>query len=188
MSVRGLIALAITMITLAITATSASAATSRADWVAQADPICKSGVDQEFVVFSQQQAAIKQSRKQARRLTRKHAKRHPRLHRRLRERIDRIQAAAFTQFIAIERGVDAQLATLTPAPSDESLVQVWLRARGELLDAYGLTLLDSSRTDGDDFQDFFKLLGLLYETNDMVRDVGFQYCAHPTSAIVVVGD
>jgi hypothetical protein len=38
----GLIAAAITVIALAITATSAAAATTRAEYVAQADPICKS--------------------------------------------------------------------------------------------------------------------------------------------------
>jgi hypothetical protein len=171
-----------------IGAGTAYGASTRTEYIAQADPICKSGVEQEFVAFTQQQAAIQVAKKQARRLAKKHVKRRPGLQRKLRRRIERIQNAALAQFIATEKGVNTQLATLTPAPPDESLIQVWLRSRGELLDVYGQTLLDSPRTDEDDFEDFFKLLGLLWETNDLVRDFGFQHCAHPTSSIVIVGD
>src|SRR4051794_4351991 len=185
---RGLIPLTIAVTALTVTTSAAGAATTRPEYVAQADPICKSGVDQELVAFSQQQAAIKQARKRARRLTKKHPKRRPGLQRKLRRRITRIEAVAFAQFIAIERAVDAELATLTPAPPDESLIKVWLRARNELLDIYGRTLLESPSTGEGDLEDFFALIGLLYETNDIVRDFGFQYCAYPTSSVLVIGD
>lgn len=177
MKLRGAIALGISMVALAITAAPASATTTRADFVAQADPICQNGQAQEAAAIQPFIAAVK------------HSKKHH--NRKARRRLTRTFIGYFIQYTNIERAVNAQLATVRVAPDDVSLIQVWLRARGELLDLESEFLLGPSQGKGAKglgqfLNDFFTLIGKEYEVADIVRDFGFQYCTAPPPEIQVI--
>jgi hypothetical protein len=175
---QGVIALAIAAIALAIMASPASAATTRADFVAQADPICQNGQAQEAVAIQPFAQALKRDKKHHNRKTRR--------------RVGRAFLAYLIQYTNIERAVNAQLATLPVAPDDISLIQVWLRARGELLDLESRFLLGTSSQGkglkglGHFLNDFFTLIGKEYEVADMVRDFGFTYCTAPPPETQVI--
>jgi hypothetical protein len=145
----------------------AQAATTRADFVAQADPICQNGLAQEAVAI---QPVIRAAKRVKKHHTRKAAK-----------RFDRAFSFYFAQFANIERAVNAQIATVPVAPDDVSLIQVWLRARGELLDVESRLFLRPTEGKGlkgfaQVFNDLFELIGRQLEVSDLVRDFGFQYC------------
>ena len=155
---------------LAILAAPAQATTTRADWVAQVDPICQNGQTQELAALQPVLAAQKRAKKHH--------------NRKARRRADRALIAYVFQYANIERAVNAQIATIPPAPDDVSLVQVWLRARGELLDLE--TQLFNGPTTGKGLKGFekvfsllFELIGKQYEVSDIVRDFGFHYCSQP---------
>jgi hypothetical protein len=181
-SARKLIALAIALVALAITATSASAATTRAEFVAQADPICQNGQAQEAVAAQPLLRATKRAKKHKNRKTRRRA--------------DRALATYFAQYALIERAVNAQIATVPPAPDDVSLVGVWLRARGELIDFEGQLFNGSLGGNGGGLKGFAKFLTLIFEITgrqqevaDVVRDFGFQYCSqNPGGVAIGLGD
>jgi hypothetical protein len=155
----------------AIAAPNAHAATTRAEYVAQVDPICQAGLAQESV-------AEQRLNKQIRRLKKHEGSR------KARARSLRRQSRALRQFlnvvVAVEQGVNAQIATVPPATEDTSLVQVWLRVRSEELDL-------SRRMSRAFAKDrlfaglglFFDLLAKADEEFDLVQDFGFKYCTVP---------
>jgi hypothetical protein len=165
--ISAIVALAIA----AIAAAPASAATSRAEWVAQVDPICQNGQAQEAVAAQPMIRMIKRAKKHRNRKTSRKA--------------ERAVVTYFFQYANIERAVDAQIATVPPAPDDVSLVQVWLRARGELLDLE-TRLVTGNVKGGKGLKGFAQLFGSLFElfgrqqeVTDLVRDFGFHYCNQP---------
>jgi hypothetical protein len=166
---RALIAFGLAVSFLAIAATSASAATTRAEFVAQVDPICQNGQAQEAVALQPVKRATKRASKH-------------RDSRKLRRRLSRAFGLYYEQRAAIERAVNAQIAAVPPAPDDVSLVQVWLRARGELLDLESQVLTGGVKPRkglkgvGQIVNLFFQLIGRQQEVADLVRDFGFQYC------------
>jgi hypothetical protein len=170
------IALAITLVALAITAGTASAATTRADYVAQVDPICQSAQAQEVVAAQPFVTALRREKKHRSRKTSRKA--------------DRALVLYFPQYSAIERAADAQIAMVPPAPDDISLIQVWLRARGELIDDESQLFGTLQGPKGGGLKalaQFFTLLfeigGRQLEVADLVRDFGFQYCTTANSFI-----
>jgi hypothetical protein len=168
-------ALAVAVVALAITATSASAAT-RAEWVAQVDPICQSGETQEQALL---QPLIKRSKRLDRRDT---------LNRKATRRLERAYRRYFLQYANVERAVNSQIATIPPAAEDVSLVQVWLRARGELVDLEtGLFSGKGGKSFGKFFSEIFELFGREFEARDLVRDFGFQHCSQAEIAVVFGG-
>jgi hypothetical protein len=166
------------VVALAIAAAPASAATSRADWVAQVDPICQNGQAQEAVAAQPLIRAVKRDKKHRSRKTSRKA--------------ERAVVAFFFQYANIERAVDAQIATVPPAPDDVSLVQVWLRARGELLDLETRLFTGNVKAGkglkgfAQVFTLFFELLGRQQEVSDLVRDFGFHYCTQPQPEIQII--
>jgi hypothetical protein len=162
------------IVALAITGGTAQAATTRAEWVAQVDPICQNGQAQERVAIQPLISATKQAKKH-RNLRGKAAKR-------AEKRLDIAFGSYFQQYALIERAVNAQITTIAPAQEDVSLVQVWLRARGELLDLETRLFTGGLKTGkgwkglGQVFTTFFQLIGRQEEVADLVRDFGFQYC------------
>jgi hypothetical protein len=168
--------LGLALIAAALFATPASAATTRAEYVAQVDPICQSGQAQEVVAAQPLLRAAKR------------AKKHPKS-RKASKRLGRAVASYFQQYGAIEHAVNTQIATVPPAADDVSLIQVWLRARNELVDLE--TGLFSSRPKGLKgfaklLSDFFTLAARQLEVADLVRDFGFQYCNQPPPETVIV--
>lgn len=172
--------LGIAAIALAIGATSASAASTRAEWVAQVDPICQNGQAQEAVVIQPLRRATKS------------ASRH-RDSRKLRRRLSRTFRRYYQQRAAIESAVNVQIAAVPPAPDDVSLVQVWLRARGELLDLENQSLTGGTKPKkglkgvGQIVTLFFQLIGRQEEVSDLVRDFGFQYCNQTSDEFQFIG-
>jgi hypothetical protein len=159
----------------ALPAPDAHAATTRAEYVAQVDPICQAGLAQET-------AAARPLVKKLHRL-KKHAR-----SREARRRADkrRMRALArFYDFIAVvEQGVTAQIASIPPAIEDTSLVQVWLRARGE--EVIATQRLFRSLAKGDflgAFSLLFEVSAKSEEASDLVRDFGFQYCSAPAQQV-----
>jgi hypothetical protein len=171
-------AIAIGLVAMAIAAAPASAATTRAEWVAQVDPICQNGMAQEAAAAQPLIKASKRAKKQ---------------HNRKAERkIARALRNFFTQYAAIEAAVNAQIATVPPAIEDVSLIQVWLRARAELVDLER-RLFTSKPQAGRGVKgftrfltDFFTLGARQLEIADLVRDFGFQYCNAPPPKTAIV--
>ena len=169
---RNLTVAAIVFAAMALTAASASGATTRAAWVAQVDPICQNAQGQEVVAAQPLLRATKRAKKHAR-------------SRKVERTFSRAFRTYFGQYVSIERAATAQIATIPPATEDVSLVQVWLRARGELLDSEtqlffgGFKPKKGLKGLAQVFTAFFQLIGREQEVTDLVRDFGFHYCSQP---------
>jgi hypothetical protein len=165
------LALPAILIATAVFAAPAGAATTRAEYVAQVDPICQAGLAQET-------AAAKPVAKKLRRLKKHTDSRNAR--RRALKREMRALAHLYDFVATVEQGVNAQVATIPPAIEDTNLIQVWLRVRGE--EVVVTQRLFRALAKGD----FFAAFALLFEVEtkseeatDLVRDFGFQYCVSP---------
>ena len=169
-----LIAPAIIVIALAITATTAYGASTRAEYVAQVDPICATAQLQEAAAAEPLLAAKQRIRKQGKSRSNE-------------RKLNRALSFYISQHLAIERSANAQIATVPPALEDTSLVQVWLRARGELLDteqqffAGGLKPKGGVKAFARLFTTLFVLIGREFEVTDLVRDFSFNYCGREVS-------
>jgi hypothetical protein len=177
-SARNLIALVIAAVVLATAATSASAAASRTEYVAQVDPICQAGQVQEFAAAQPVLRATKHAQKH-------HKLRNPKVEKRLARQFARY----FSQYAAIEHQVNDQIAAVRPAPDDVSLIQVWLRARNELVDLENRLFgsLGHPKRIKDPFKifdSFFELAARDFEVADLVRDFGFQHCTSTAGLII----
>ncbi len=176
----GLLATCVAAVILAIAATPANAATTRAEYVARVDPICQAGLAQEG-------AAGKPLAKKLKRLDRQLKKSHSR---KARRRIDRREGRLLTRYFdfvaTVEQGVNAQIAAIPPAIEDTSLIQVWLRARSEEIVAIQRAM--RSLTKGDFLGGFGLLLDLQVkaeEAADLVRDFGFRYCSSEEQQVII---
>jgi hypothetical protein len=164
-----MIALAITVIVLATTATGANAATTRAEFVAQVDPICQAAQAQELVAAQQVNRKLRKLRK------------HPNTRKARRRAIKREFRAIgrFYGYVAVvEQGVNAQVAMIPPAIEDTSLIKLWLRVRAEQV--ISTQRLASAFAKGDilaALDMFFEASGKVEEAGDIVRDLGFQHCS-----------
>jgi hypothetical protein len=178
MSMRGAMAIVIALIALAVTAHPAHAATTRAEYVAQVDPICQAGLAQE-------DAAAKPVLKKLKRINKHRRQAHTRKARVRLLRQELRTLASFFDFVAtVEQGVNAQIATIPPPIEDTSLVQVWLRVRGEAVVTTQRLLRSFAKGD------IFGALDLLFEVeaksaeaSDLVRDFGFHYCTSPAEQL-----
>jgi hypothetical protein len=104
---------------------------------------------------------------------------------------------AFTQYIrefaAIEHAANDQIATIPPAPDDLSLIQVWIRARNELVDLevqlFGNTPHFKMPKGAQRFFSlFFQLAAKEQEVSDLVEGFGFQHCNTPPAEIQFIGN
>ena len=165
----GSIAAAIALIALAIAAAPAHAASTRAEYVAQVDPICKAGQDQVAIAAQPLLRAVKRARKH-----------HALDSRKTQRRLSRLSRALLAQDAAIEHSVIDQIAAVPPVQEDVSLIQVWLRARTELADLESRLFVTRPGRGIKGFtrliNGFFTLAARQLEVEDLVRDFGFQYC------------
>jgi hypothetical protein len=162
----GLIALAITLIALAIIASTAAAASTRAEYVAQVDPIC-------HAAHVKEKAAAHRFKKRAHQLVRRGMD------------PDHPSAAgirAVVRFyglvIRIQRSLNTDIANVAPAPGDETLISRWLQIRSKVpprLQQFLRTFSEGkqhkarraiSRAFKADFQAY-----------SLMQDFGFKYCA-----------
>jgi hypothetical protein len=171
--------LAIVVIALAITTSTASAAATRAEYVAQVEPICQAGVAQEEAAARPVVKKLKQLQKRQRQAHSRKARR------RFAKRELRLIAGFYDLVARVEQDVTAQIATVPPAIEDTSLIGVWLRVRNE--QAVVTQRLIRSLAKGD----FFGVFGLMFEVSakaeeaaDLVRDFGFRYCSAPALRVV----
>jgi hypothetical protein len=165
----------------ALAAPNAHAATTRAEYVAQVDPLCQAGQAQEL-------AAVQPFLRATKRAQKHHKLRSPTMEKRLARRF----AQYISQYAAIEHQVNSQIAEVTPAPDDVSLIQVWLRARNELVDqennlfgafAHPKRIKNPFKI----FTSFFEVAAREFEVADLVRDFGFQYCTS-TAEVQIIGN
>jgi hypothetical protein len=168
------IAAAIALLALGITDSSAHAASTRAEYVAQVDPICQSAQAQEAAASQPLLRAIRRAR-------------HHKPNRRLTRRLRRLSAGVASQKAAIEHAANNQIATIPPAPDDVSLIQVWLRARNELIDLETGLEGGFRGKPGRVVANVFRVIGLEQETSDLVSDFGFRYCNQSSSEIESIG-
>jgi hypothetical protein len=157
------------LVVLTVGAASAYGATTRAEYVAQVDPICAAAQAQEL-------AAAQQLKKKLRKLGK-----HPNT-RKARRRAIKHELRAIGRFYgyvaAVEQSVNAQVATIPPAVEDTSLITLWLRVRAEQVVA--TQRLASAFAKGAIFAAldmFFEASDKVDEAGDIVRDLGFQHCS-----------
>jgi hypothetical protein len=169
------LALPLLLLAIAVFAAPANAATTRAEYVAQVDPICQAGESQEELASQPLFRAFKRARKHGGLKSEKGQK-----------HVDRALVMYFHQVVVIEHSVNNQIAAISPVPDDVGLIQVWLRARNELVDTEARFQHLAAR---DKYKKaarlFYPLLGLSYETADIVRDFGFQHCSQDQVAFVI---
>jgi hypothetical protein len=175
------LALPVLLIAIAVFAAPAKAATTRAEFVAQVDPICQAGQAQELAAVQPLLRATKRAQKH-------HKVRSPKTEKRLARRF----AQYISQYATIEHQVNSQIAEVTPAPDDVSLIQVWLRARNELVDLennlFGaLAHPQRIKNPFKIFTRFFEVAAREFEVADLVRDFGFQYCTS-TAEVQFIGN
>jgi hypothetical protein len=163
---------------LAIAAASAYAASTRAEYVAQVDPICQAGQAQEDAIGG---PVVKKLKRLQRREKRAHSRK---ARAAAQKREFRLLARFYDSVSVIEQNVNTQIAAIPPAVEDTSLVQVWLRARGE--EVVLTQRLFRSVAKGDLFGAFGLLLEVQAKSEeaiDLVRDFGFQHCTSTSKQI-----
>jgi hypothetical protein len=112
-------ALAFVGLALAVVAAPASAATTRADWVAQVDPICQSA----------KKPADRAIGAWFKALNKKGALDRPYKPKEFEREFTGISARLTSRLVAIYSRVTTDIAAVVPAPGDESVVATWLADR-----------------------------------------------------------
>jgi hypothetical protein len=161
----GVIALVITMIALAITATPAHGASTRAEYVAQVDPICKSELRTE-------KAVIRPAKKRYDRLVKRGLDPD-----KPSKPIGRLVIRVYDHLAQIQREADSQIATVPPAPGDESTVTTWLQDRA----AFTRQFKQAGHAFGHQkLRRFYRLILGAYEhderAEELIQDFGFSSC------------
>jgi hypothetical protein len=172
---RALIALGLAVSFLAIATTSASAATTRAEYVGQADPICQSAKAPFLKAFG---AYFRTAR-------RKGAFKMGVNERKLAKQLARPAAKLYRRLAFIYNDVTNRLSSVSPAPGDDQIVSAWLQARREV----PAPIRGSARAIGHwklkRANNFFKLTDIaVRRASETVRDFGFRYCAPPGSDLI----
>jgi hypothetical protein len=143
----------------------ADAAASRAEYIAQADPICESGLVRE-------NAALAKYRKEQAALIKKGRKGAPILPAQLRS-----TARYFNRFSRIEGKVTQGLSPLVAAPGDEALIATWIGKRRQVVD---LTHRATRPLVKGNRKKFMRLLTAALEADRqsgvLMQDFGFSHC------------
>jgi hypothetical protein len=161
-----LFAVAVSLLTVAPSI--ASAASSRTEYVAQADPICQAGQ-------TQQRAALKSYAKSVKRYLKHHSPGEPY---RPSKRIVRLVIRYYDQILSVDRSMNSQLSSISPAAGDEAAVAEWLGLRTQSADLLERTIRAlHHRKVKLAIRFYLKSIrrGLLAELP--IRDFGFQYCS-----------
>jgi hypothetical protein len=167
------LALAITALTLAITAASAPAATTRAEYVAQVDPICQAA----FMQIEKPLRSITRATNRLLQLLGDERRSRAELKRAI-KRVSRKSSRAGAKIGRILSGMVAAIATVPPAPGDELIVAQWvdgLIRSGHLNDRARQAARRGKV--GQALRLLERALRVEGQAQDLVRDFGFQYCA-----------
>ena len=109
---------------LALAASSAYAASTRAEYVAQVEPICQTE-------RSQEKAAFRSFKKRIGPITKREggfdSEKPPKV-------VIRIAKRYYDQLVAIQRATNTQISSVPPPPGDEMAISQWLQLRGRSTD------------------------------------------------------
>lgn len=158
----GLIAISIALVALTIGVGSANAAATRAEYVAQADPICQAGLNQV-------------------------GKRLPGLIKRIARRPNITPPVAFAYGLALGGKIFAQetnkLAAIAPPPGDEATVGGWLDGHRTYKRKLDTAVAAGKHKKKKQMLRRFKQAAVaVAQANQLVADFGFQYCVVSASA------
>lgn len=169
--VKGGRVLAVAVIVMAVTAATAIAASTRAEYVAQVDPICQSTLKPEAKAALAYLKALNKFDHQI-------AKGVPR------KRATNLFARQTSKFFGVVSRIEAtattQIAAVPPAPGDESTVGVWIQRRTEatVLLNQSIAALKHHRLNS-----FVRLTtqwtAKMDEAEATVAAFGFRYCVSP---------
>jgi hypothetical protein len=167
-----LIALAITVIAFAITAAMAYGASTRAEYVAQVDPICQAG-NQRIVRASKKAApSIKRILAKVKKLGEagEDSPEAKRLY-------AKFTSKAYGRYASIFHSVTTQITAVPPGPGDEAAVAAWLEGRAlhAVLLRRAIRKAKRGKTDRSALL-VLAALAILKEADDQVRSFGFQQC------------
>jgi hypothetical protein len=161
---RSLVALTTTMIALATTSTAHAAAT-RAEYVAQVEPICQTAYFAEKAAYKIFQRRIKKAAQQIRR------------HGRPRKDARSTLFSFYGRMRQVSRTMDAAIQPIPPAPGDEAAVQAWLAGRERSITLNARALRALRRAKSRRFLTlFFKGIDTEGAAVSSVQDFGFSYC------------
>jgi hypothetical protein len=161
----GLIPPALIAIGVAITATTAYAAATRAEYVAQTDPICRAALAKEQALARSLDRRVRQLEKRGVDTGASS------------KQVVRIFVRYFDQLAEIQRNENLQISMVTPAPGDESIVAQWLQKRQEASDLFqrGVQVFAHGK---ERFSK--KLVGMAakrgFLAEELVQDFGFRSC------------
>lgn len=163
-----LAALSITGVGFAVAANHATAASTRAEYVAQADPICQAGQTQERAAFEAYRKAI---RRYLNRLP------HPDPFT-PGKKVIRLVVHHYERILAIDRSVNSQLSSISSAPGDEAAVAEWLQLRARSADLLDRAVHAVRRHKPRLFiRLYLKSIRRTLQAELPIRDFGFQHCS-----------
>jgi hypothetical protein len=157
----------LSLLVVAMTATAAYAASTRAEYVAQVDPICHTAFVSEKAADKTFHRRIKKEEQQIQRGRRSKRGRFAVFH-------------FYHRLRQVNRNMDAAIGPIAPAPGDEGAIQTWLNGseRSIILQARALRALQ--REPGRYIKLFLKAFDASLSARDTVRDFGFAYCTRVT--------
>lgn len=161
----GVVALATTMIALAIAAVNASAATTRAEYIAQVEPICQTAYFAEKAAYKTLHRRIEKAAQQIRQ------------HGRPRKDARSTLFSFYGRMRQVSRTMDAAIQPIPPAAGDEAAVQAWLAGRERSITLNARALRALRRAKSRRFLTlFFKGIDTEGAAVSSVQDFGFSYC------------
>jgi hypothetical protein len=150
---------------VAVAAPSASATSTRAEYVAQVDPICKAA-------RSQEKDATRSFKRQVRRLRERGVNPEEPT-----KQTVRLGVAFYNRILRITQRRESQISVVIPAPGDEEARVQWLQARGKAIDLFQRGVHAFARGKEQ------RSSGLLTAASEvwfmaqfLVEDFGFRYC------------
>ena len=165
---RPLIALAITAIALAITVPPAYGASTRAEYVAQVDPICQTAAKPEAKAYYGQVRANRKLYLQIQAGV-------PR--RRAYEHYFRRAVRFIRRRERVYSGETTQISAVPPAPGDEQVVGQWLQKRVESAELLDRAIVAAHRRKFSNMAGFEDFAGAAEaDGENFVADFGFRYC------------
>jgi hypothetical protein len=150
---------------LAITVAPAQAASTRAEYVAQVDPICQTAA-------TKQSAVIRSLKKFARQLKQRGIDTEEPT-----KQVIRIAVRGYNRIALIARNAVAQISAIAPAPGDETTVSAWFRRLSLQIDLFQRAIRAFAHQKVHRYKQLMyksSIRGL--EADDLVREFGFRHC------------
>jgi hypothetical protein len=166
--------LGLALIATALFATPASAATTRAEYVGQADPICQAQQLQDRATFRAYKKSIK-----------RYLKHHPNPDPdRPSKTVLRMAMRYYDRVLAIHRRADSELSSISPAPGDEGATAEWLQLRGASADLLERAIRAVRHNKIKPFiRLYLKSIRRSLQAEVSIRDFGFRYCSSPPDVL-----